>query len=220
MNKGSPALWGGVVALLVLGGAFVVFGSPERPAKKGTESQNRPALSPLARESQSLLSPKLNNVYFGMKQPELQAARPRAARRTEADEPRFFMFDERLSKDERVVYGIDNKSLELTKVQIAGRLSSVEEVAPRIALMQSRYGSPKGVWDCTAAPGQLPTRRFLYQRSALGVMDSFLLIGDTIAVTLYVAPLSILKESLTIARCKPTPPEAFARFPAVPAPSP
>ncbi len=174
------------------------------------------ALSPIARESTSLLAPSLKNVYFGMTQPQLQTARPRAVRQPKADEPRFFMIDEALSANERALYGIDKNNLTLAKVQIAGRLASLEDVPPRIALMQSRYGTPTGVWDCPTAPGQQPTRHFMYQRSALGVMDSFLMVGDQIAVTLYVAPLAILERSLDLAHCTPVARDAFTRFPAGP----
>ncbi len=85
--------------------------------------------------------------------------------------------------------------------------------------MQSRYGSPIGVYDCNGVPGQLPTRRFTYRRSALGVMDSYLLVGAQIATTLYIAPLEMLRQSLVAAGCKPVPLTRLASFPAVPSPT-
>jgi hypothetical protein len=211
------AVSGGVLAVLI---AAIVGWKSWEDFSRPSAAKNAPRpMSAVGRESMSLLAPSLTDVYLGMTQPELQATRPRAARQRKADEPQLFMLDEALSATERALYGIDMGNLQLAKVQIASRLSSVEEVAPRIALMQSRYGSPTGIYDCPAVPGQLPTRRFLFQRSALGVIDSYLMLGDQIAVTLYVAPMPMLQQSLTVARCAPAAKEALARFPAVPMPS-
>ncbi len=223
MNK-RLVIWAGALGLLVIvTGVWAASnegrGPTESIAAGAISAPDGEATSPVARESQSLLAPTLKNVYFGMTQPQLQSARPRAVRKPKADEPNYLLFEEKLSGSERILYAIANGDLTLSKVQITGKLSRLEDVPDRIALMQSRYGIPTGIWDCPALPGQLPTRRFVFQRSALGVMDSFLMIGDQIAVTLYVAPIDILKQSLAIARCAPTPQAAMTRFPAVPLPN-
>ncbi len=221
MKKGTELLvWGALTGALVLGGLAMesLWGST-RPPSEAAAAADRAPRSALARESMSMLAPTLTNVYFGMTQPELQSARKRAVRQPKADEPKFYMFDESLPSKERVLYGIDNTNLRLAKVQIAGRLERAEDVPVRIELMQSRFGPPKSIWDCPALPGQMPTRRFMYQRSAIGAMDSFLMVGNQIAVTLYVAPLAILRQSLALAQCAPTDKEALARFPAVPLPA-
>lgn len=209
----------GSISVLALG--LLLWGLTSQGAPKGKPSAGTPAvpLSPVARESMSLLAPTLKGVYFGMTQPELQRARPRAVRQARADEPEYLMLEEALPSQERVLYGIDSKALTLSKVQIAGKLDGVEEVQGRVATMQGRYGTPTGVWDCPMVPGQLPTRRFTYQRSTLGVMDSYLLLGQQLAVTLYIAPTRVLRASLTMAQCSPTPADRLARFPAVPLPA-
>jgi len=207
-------------AVLSVALGLVAWGlMPRQTASPVDARQKAAALSPLARESVSLLGPSLRGVYLGMTQPELQRARPRCVRQKRADEPAYLMLEEALPSNERVLYGIDSTSLTLAKVQIAGKLEAVDAVEGRVATMQGRYGPPTGVFDCPMVPGQLPTRRFTYQRSALGVMDSYLLIGDQVAVTLYVAPLRVLRASLTMAQCAPTPADRLARFPAVPLPA-
>lgn len=214
MRLGLAALLGLVVVGLVGWGVW----SQMQPARATSAPRGAPHGS-LARESMTLLAPILTNVYFGMLQPEFQKARPRAKRLTQRDEAGFFVFEEELGPELRAIYAVDQTSLTLVKVQIAGRLHEASEIAPRIARMQGRYGSPLGVYDCNGVPGQLPTRRFMYERSALGVMDSYLLVGEQIATTLYIAPLDLLRKALIAAGCKTTPRDRLASFPAVPLPT-
>jgi hypothetical protein len=198
---------------------MVVWGLSRRAGREpGDISSGRESeLGAAARESRVLLGELVAGVELGMSQVALQKARPRVRRHQAADDGALWMFQEVLRSSERALYAVHSQTLKLEKVQIATRLESDVAVEPRLRALEARLGPATGVFNCPEGPGRLPTRRFAWFRSAVGLVDNYLLIGDQILVTLYVASVDALRESLRAARCAPVAPEDLTRFPAIPA---
>lgn len=203
-----------LLAPVVLGLSWALIRKPAA-SKQATASAGPDAFG---RDSQRFLPEELAPVYLGMPMRELVRARPFAQRLEKGDDEFFFTYDEGIASGRRVIYAVSKTDLRLTKVQVLSELASVQGIAPRIDRHQARFGPPSGVWDCPQLSDQLPTRRLSWTRGQVGVVDIYLLVGERVSTTLYVAPTSVVHESLARARCVRTKPEHFKTFP-VPAPT-
>jgi hypothetical protein len=191
--------------------------APKAPATEAG-ADRPPAIRPttsLGRASAAQMPKALQGVFLGMDQAQLSAVRPEARRQSAADRDPFYVFDEALGAQGRALYMFSKESATLAQVQLAQRLGDEVAVGARFERLQAEYGPVTGVWDCMA-PGQLPTRRFSWLRSGVGVMDVVLLLGEQSLATLYVASPGQMQESLASAGCVATPPERFSKYPAVP----
>jgi hypothetical protein len=211
--------------LLVLVGAVLtlIFGVA-RFIRRGEEvdvAAARPATSPLktpfARASERLLS-EVPGVYLTMLQTELMKTRPAAHRNEQGDEPTRLLLEERLGDGRQVLYFIDESNLRLQRVQVAARLRGVEDIQGRVDAEDARYGASAGIWDCPLMKGSLPTRRFTWHSDGVGLMDSYLIVGDAVSATLVIAAPVAITESLTLAKCQPVTPDRVNQFPIVPKP--
>ena len=216
---GVPALF--LAGFVVLGGLlFRVVSTSE--AKGLGDAGPSPALvrpsSGLGRASEGEMPEALRGVFLDMDEAQLRAVRPGAKRNEGADKDSYYVFDESHGAQGRALYLFSRHNHLLSRVQLAQQLSGVDALSPRIEQMQSEHGPVSGVWDCVAAPGQLPTRRFSWLRGPVGVMDVVLLLGERALATLSVSSRDELQTSLTSGACVPTSPEHFSEFPAVPEP--
>jgi hypothetical protein len=123
-------------------------------------------------------------------------------------------FREGLDESGSILYLVSAASRKLERIQVSRDHLQVEDIAPRLRSEIARFGTPAGAWDCPALPSSLPTRRYVWREDDLAWMDSYLLYGERVAATLYVADAQTIKQSLAKARCTPTPIERAARFPA------
>jgi hypothetical protein len=206
---------GGYIAaelVLVLLGLTVLCGA----CSNATHEPEAAGPDVLGRDSQRLLPDEVAGVYLGMNPGRLLLARPRAKLNTQAQEPVYVVYDEAISPTVGVLYMFRSGTLKLEKVQVATRLSGVEAIAPRVAAHAQRYGDASGIWDCPGDGGHVPTRRFSWTRGSAGAMDVYLLVGEQVSATLFVAPTGVIREAVMSARCVPTPPERLSRFPVPP----
>jgi hypothetical protein len=81
-------------------------------------------------------------------------------------------------------------------------LPSVEAFTAHFTAMLDTYGQPTGAWDCPDTGG-VPTRRFTWRRARTTLADIFLLYGERISVTLYIAPTEVIGASLARSNCQP-----------------
>lgn len=149
----------------------------------------------------------LDGLYLGMPLEEVRAARPAmvpalASAGSERDGPTF---EESLPNGSRVVYVFarsGGSEAPLERVQVLSLLPSVEALGPHLEAMNAQYGTPTGIWDCPRTGG-VPTRRFTWRRGESTVSDIFLVAGDRVSATLYIAPNDIIERSLRMGACRP-----------------
>lgn len=188
----------------------------------GCKTEQRAAPRPpekrlaLATGSAELLRPELPGVELEQTLTELLRVRPRLRRQPAADREQLTVYEEELGPKRRALYFFGGPSQRLARVQLATELDRLEAIVDRVLERQQRMGAPTGVWDCPASAGQLPTRRYGYQRAAAAAADVYAIVGEHGLATYYVTSREQLRSSLALAGCTPPPPERTARFPAVP----
>lgn len=170
--------------------------------------------------STSLLAPHLDGVSLGMTTTELLRSHPRLKRQPTADRDGLTVFEEVLVDGAHALYFFDaSEPTSLRRVQLASELPNLEAVVKRVLDRQQRLGAPSGVWDCPAAGGALPSRRYSFRMGSAAAADVFVLLGEHALATYYVANRADIQSSLGMAGCEPVPPERATRFPAVPTPT-
>lgn len=174
----------------------------------------------LAKASGELLRSELPGVELEMDMTELLSLRPKLHRQPRADRDQLTVYEEELGPRQRALYFFADATPRprLARVQIASELAQVDAIVERVLALQQRMGAPSGVWDCPAEAGQLPTRRYGYQRKPAAAVDIYAIIGEHALATYYVASSEQQRTSLRESGCQPTAPEQAGRFPAVPAP--
>lgn len=181
-----------------------------RREARGREEQQR--LARLIEESRELMPEVVSGVALGMSLDEVRQARgPRMAPSGQRGGP-LAMFEERLGNGGQVMYGFEPGAGRLVQVQVLSLLPTVDAIAPHLAAMHERYGTPTGIWDCPTTGG-VPTRRFTWRRSETTVSDVFLIYGDRVSITLYIATSDQIGRSLQMASCTPVTREGLAEFP-------
>lgn len=211
-----------VGAVLAIGGAWSWLDA-SREAQAETEHQAREReqeaveahlREELSEESTELLHDVLPGVALGASLDAVRAARAPgtiAASTSHAD-PGFELYEEQMPNGAEVVYGFDEGSHQLARVQVLSMLPTLEGLAPHLTAMHERYGAPSGIWDCADAGG-ISTRRFTWRRSHVGLADIVLLYGTRISLTLYVTSNEQMSASLRRAGCAPMAPDAIEQFP-------
>ena len=210
---------------LILGGAFGVRAwlehrdaqqrAAEQAEREAEEAREERRLTRLRRESEELIPELLEGVYLGMPLDRARAARPQMAPdlSTRNPEPDTIVFEERFPNGARAVYVFAEPDDALERVQVLSLLPSLSAVAPHLAAMNAQYGSPSGIWDCPQTGG-VPTRRFTWRHGETTVSDIFLVAGERVSVTLYIAPSDVIGRSLAMAACRPVrDPAQLERFP-------
>ena len=184
----------------------------ERDAEEAREERR---LTRLRRESEELIPELLEGVYLGMPLERARAARPRMAPDLSGrdPEPGTVVFEERFPNGARAMYVFRQPDDALERVQVLSLLPTVHAVAPHLAAMNAQYGTPTGIWDCPQTGG-VPTRRFTWRHGETTVSDIFLVAGDRVSVTLYIAPSDVIGRSLAMAACRPVQnPSELEQFP-------
>jgi hypothetical protein len=156
------------------------------------------------RESAALVPDMLRGVVLGMTTQELLQVRPRAARnRNQAQiEPGLIALEENLANGARVVYAFRQANDRLERIQVLSLLPGMSAIGPHLEAMNVTYGAPTGMWNCPDTGG-VPTRRFTWRRTYSTLADIFLVYGDRVSLTLYVAPNNVIQHSLQRASCRP-----------------
>lgn len=214
MSKARLLVLIGAVLTLIFA-AVRFFRGGDEVAVSSARPSAVPAKTPLARASQQVLV-GFPGVYLTMLQTELMRVRPGAHRNAEGDEPTRLLLQEALPDGDKVLYFIDETDLRLQRVQVATKLRGVEDIQGRVDAEDARYGATTGVWDCPLMQGSLPTRRFTWLSDGVGIMDNYLIVGDSVSATLVIAPAAAITESLVRASCRPVVPDRVSKFPTVP----
>ncbi|MCC6873556.1 MAG: hypothetical protein IT378_04535 [Sandaracinaceae bacterium] len=170
-------------------------------------------------ESADLMPDVLRGLALGMTLDEVRASRSAggaspsaigASRGPGFGEPGLSALEEQLPNGARVVYGFRDERLE--RLQVLSLLPSAEAIGPHLAAMNARYGTPTGAWDCPQTGG-VPTRRFTWRHARTTVSDVFLIYGGRVSVTLYIAPSSVIAQSLARSSCRPISADELEVFP-------
>lgn len=180
--------------------------------REAREREEEQRLRRLVRESGELMPEVVQGVALGMGMDEVR--RVRGARMVPSGQRSgsLTMFEERLHNGGQVMYGFDLSAQRLVQVQLLSLLPTVDAISPHLAAMHERYGTPTGIWDCPTTGG-VPTRRFTWRRSETTVSDVFLIYGDRVSITLYVATSDEMGRSLQMASCTPVTRARLAEFP-------
>lgn len=220
MNR--PVVFAGVFLLAVLGAAAAVWISNERDIaarqerrearRAERETQVEEALRELEEESGPLIPDIVGQIALGQTLESVRAAR-RAMHPSRAHEDRWLsIYEEDLPNGGQAVYGFDRESQRLAQVQILSLLPGVEAIGPHLQAMNETYGTPTGIWDCPITGG-VPTRRFTWRRAHTTISDVFLLYGDRVSLTLYIATTEQIGRSLAMGACRPVSADHIAEFP-------
>lgn len=204
-----------LMALSALALGVAIWQQRERPPVPTKASPSGDA--GLFREA---LPASLRNIVLGMPASALRTQRPRAQPSSAISEPGMFAYEETLAPSEQAIFFFDDATRKLARLQAAARLAGVESIEPRLRALERALGPASGVWNCPSTSG-LPTRRFSWFRGDWGLMDAYLIAGEQVAATRYVAPRAALQASLATQRCAAVPPGALRHFPvAAPARAP
>lgn len=214
-----------LAVLAVVGGAYWLQAEREadvardaeaaRVRREARQTRTDARWSNLRAESRELMPDLLADVELGMTLAEARRLRPGLTTDPSgqsADEPTLHLWEERFPNGARAVYAFERDSGLLQRVQVLSLLPDSSAVAPHLAAMNERYGSPTGVWDCPNTGG-VPTRRFTWRHGHATVSDVFLIYGGRVSVTLYIAPNQVILRSLQRSSCSPVRAEDLARFP-------
>lgn len=213
------------VVVVVLGGAVLGYGiwsdrqataeEAAREARRAArEARAEEARNELREESAAAMPDLLEGVALGQSADEVRSARPpRAlAPSTSHSDPGLSLYEEHLPNGAEIMYGFDAEDGTLVQVQVLSLLPTVDALAPHLAAMNERYGSPTGIWDCPLT-GDLPTRRFTWRRSHTTIADVMLIYGDRVSLTLYISTSDAMGLSLRRSHCQPTPADQIDHFP-------
>jgi hypothetical protein len=217
--------WLGLLAIAIaVGGAlggWYASRKAERVSVDAAREERRHAqreraeawLARLTEESAALMPEPLRGIALGMSLDEVRRARARRLiPSTQRGETTLLVFEEQLSNGGRVMYGFDPTSQRLVQVQVLSLLPTLDAIAPHLRAMHERYGRPTGIWDCPSTGG-VPTRRFTWRGSTTTVSDVFLVYGNRVSLTLYIATSDQIGRSLAMAHCEPVPPHRIDAFP-------
>ncbi len=223
----SRETWGPIA--VVLGIALALLGAwswlghqreAQDAAQRATQDREREErraheTEQMRSESALLLAGALPGVELGSDVDAVRAARPSGAvlPSTSRTDPGFVLYQEDLPNGAQVMYAFDEDSGRLDRVQVLSMIDDVEGLAPHLAAMHDRYGSPSGIWDCRDEGG-IATRRFTWRHAHVGLADIVLLYGSRISLTLYVTTNEQMTRSLQRAHCHPMDPDALEQFPA------
>jgi hypothetical protein len=167
----------------------------------------------LVAESRAMLPPQLGGLALGAHETEVAAARRASARSATKREPGLYFREERLDNGAQAVYGFDEQSRRLYQVQVLSMLPRPEALRPHLEAMSRTYGPPSAIVDCPDTEG-VPTRRFVWRKGTVTLMDIVLVYRGNVSVTYYLAPHERAAASLARARCAPVRTEAqLAEFP-------
>ncbi len=181
-----------------------------RPRMSGVSAAA--ALQQIGEMSQRLLPEGYQGVFLGMRLSDLRAAR-RAMQRSNQRRPSGEVWEEDDASGARVVYLISEHGL-LSQVQFMSRLERTDELAPHFTALQQRYGTPTGIWDCPETEEAPTLRRFTWRREGASMMEAVLIYGQTISITLVVAPTEDIGAALQRSRCTAVQnPQQLAAFP-------
>lgn len=163
-------------------------------------------------ESARLMPDVVRGVELGMPLEEVRRARRGQISPAAQQGPELRVFIERLANGGQVVYGFVPGEMLLEQIQVLSLLPSTSAIAPHLAAMNEQYGRPTGIWDCPTTGG-VPTRRFTWRGSHVTVSDVFLLYGDRVSLTLYIATTDRIARSLRMSGCTPVSPDRIDEFP-------
>ncbi|UJR83108.1 hypothetical protein [Sandaracinus amylolyticus] len=214
-----------LVVLLGIGGALVGWNAwieaeeradaerrEARRAERMREAEERVAR--LIEESRELMPAVIEGVALGQTIDEVRAARRAITPARDAGRGGLVMMEERLSNGGQAMYGFDRQAQRLVQVQVLSMMPTTAAIAPHLTAMRDTYGTPTGIWDCPTTGG-VPTRRFTWRRSLTTVSDVFLIYGDRVSVTLYIATSEQIGRSLQMASCTTVPADRVEQFPVV-----
>lgn len=159
----------------------------------------------LRQESERLIPDLLEGLYLGIPLADARRARPRMTPELQnagPEEENTIVFEERFPNGARAIYVFERETDRLQRIQVLSLLPSVDAMAPHLVAMNEQYGTPTGIWDCPQT-GNVPTRRFTWRHGETTISDIFLIYGNRVSVTLYIAPSGIIERSLRMAACRP-----------------
>lgn len=211
-------MWTAVIAVaaaLIAGGwywwreqeaaAVTAEATAARARREERERREQEAIEAIQRESDTLMPPLLEGIRLGMQKDDARRARPGMTPNTAGADPRephLESWEERFPNGARAVYVFERESGLLQRVQVLSLLPDVRAIAPHLTAMNEQYGTPTGIWDCPDADG-VPTRRFTWRHGNTTVADIFLIYGNRVSQTLYIAPTPVIGLSLRRANCRP-----------------
>jgi hypothetical protein len=199
------------VAAGALGIVYVVVGDDAQEEEARAQSDRRQEraervrdrrLEGLREESGNLMPGVIEGVALGLDRETIQRVRPAMRIKMEPGDPGLVYYDETLANGAQVVYGFAEDSDLLAQVQIMSLLPSADAIAPHLQAMMEEYGTFTGIWDCPRT-GDVPTRRFTWRRGETTVSDVFLVYGNRVSVTFYIASSDRIAQSLRRASCRP-----------------
>jgi hypothetical protein len=203
----------GAIALVGIIGIFIWWKAEEDAAREQREAdriarqearEEREAEheARLVEESSELMPQGLEGLALGMGKDAVAELRPMQPKLGATEDRTKTFYEEELANGSQVVYGFDVETDTLSQIQVLSILPSVEAFRAHFTAMIEEYGSPTGAWDCPDTGG-VPTRRFTWRRAQTTLADIFLIYGDRISVTLYIAPTEVIGASLVRSRCQP-----------------
>ncbi len=218
-------IWLLLALIVVLGAVFLyrehladeqeaMRAQAEASARRAQAAQERAVeiVAAVEEESRALMPRLIAGVAIGMDENELRHVRPHLQAAHAAHEPGKDWLEETLANGAQILYSLDQHSHRVLQVQVLSVLPSHDAITPHLAAMNDTYGTPTGVWDCPASDG-LTTRRFTWRKNLASLMDVFLIYGDRVSLTLYIAPTETIANSLALSRCRPVARENLDSFP-------
>jgi len=212
-----PTLIALVAVLALLGGGLFAWDAyttaeEERAAaeresrREAREREREQELAELAEDlreaSTGQFPPPLEELALGITEAELRTRRPSMEPKDDEERPGKW-FEERLANGAQAVYAIGERSGRLGQVQVLS-LVPPEGIPPHLTALVERYGSPTGVWHCPArSAAGVPTRRFTWRMDQIAIQDVILVHPGGVSITLYIAPASVIGQSLQLSRCRP-----------------
>ncbi len=193
------------LALLVLACSL----SCNKP-KDGDGNKDAPTadeLEALKAECARIMPKTYSGVWVGMLEEDLVEERPDAVFQPQRTDPlEHKWYTETSVTGVKVWYGVERQTKRLGVVQFAHMFDSWGTFSSHASALMDRFGTEYELYTCpgvTGGSGNVSMTRLLWPRQPLAVMEAVLEVGDSVSVTMVVAPVADCRSGIEKQRCVP-----------------
>lgn len=186
--------------------ALIMFlaGCKEKAEHRSSSGPTEEQLQALKAESGRIMPKTYAGVWVGMTEEELKKERPDAQyqpQRTDPLEHRWY--SETSPTGVKVWFGVERDTGRLGVVQFAHMFDSWATFSSHATALIDRFGTSNELYSCPSTPGQahVSMTRLLWPRQPIAVMEAVLEVGDSVSVTMVVAPVEECRMGIEKQKC-------------------
>jgi hypothetical protein len=183
--------------------ALLACGCKDKTDERRDEDPTAEELDAMRAESESLMPKTFSDVWVGMTEEDLATERPDAEFQPQRTDPeRHKWYSETSATGVKVWYGVERETGRLGVVQFAHLFDSWVTFSSHATALLERFGTDYELYTCPAVgPADVAMTRLLWARQPLAVMEAVLEMGESVSVTMIVAPVAECRKGIEKQRC-------------------